>query len=128
MDIAAKSNPATALGKAALDFNKRSSTTIKGPGGVDQPAFTGKPGAGPGGRRGRGEDINPDGSDSGFNTALTPAPTPPTTSITPSAPQVSVTAANPGIGISSGTDERVPNFTGSIVVSGRKSRKRRGIT
>ena len=124
LDVAAKSNPATALGKAALDFNKRSKTTIKGPGGVDQPAFTGEAGAPAGGRRGRGEDINPDGSDS----VLTPTPTAPTTSITPSQPKVSVTSASPGIGISSGTDERVPNFTGSIVVSGRKSRKRRGIT
>jgi hypothetical protein len=128
LDIAAKSHPVSALGKAALDFNKRANTTITGPGGVDRPAFTKEPGAGPGGRRGRGEDINPDRSDSGFNATLTPAPTPPTTLITPSTPKVSVAAANPGIGISSGTDERVPNFTGSIVVSGRKSRKRRGIT
>jgi len=124
LDVAAKSNPATALGKAALDFNKRAKTTIKGPGGVDQPAFTGEAGAPAGGRRGRGEDINPDGSD----VALTPTPTTPTTSITPNQPKITVTSANPGIGISSGTDERVPNFTGSIVVSGRKSRKRRGIT
>jgi hypothetical protein len=126
LDVAAKSNPVSALGKAALDFNKRSKTTIKGPGGVEQPAFTGEAGAPAGGRRGRGEDINPDGS--GSDAVLTPTPTPPTTSITPSTPAVSVTSANPGIGISSGTDERVPNFSGSIVVSGRKNRKRRGIT
>lgn len=124
LDVAAKSNPVSALGKAALDFNKRTKTTIKGPGGIDQPAFTGEAGAPAGGRQGRGEDINADDSD----IALTPTPTAPTTSITSNTPKVSVTSASPGIGISSGTDERVPNFTGSIVVSGRKSRKRRGIT
>lgn len=124
LDVVAKAHPASALGKAALDFNKRSSTTIKGPGGVDRPAFTGEPGAPAGGRQGRGEDSNPNDSD----IALTPTPTAPTTSITPKQPKVTVTSANPGIGISSGTNERVPNFTGSIVVSGRKSRKRRGIT
>lgn len=38
----------------------------------------------------------------------------------------SVKSINPGIGIATGTDKRVPNFVGSIVVGGRNSRKKRG--
>lgn len=123
LDLAASTNPGAGITKAALDFKKRSETKIKGPGGIDSPAFTGEAGAGPGGRS--GEDK---GSVSNADAALTPSPVPPTTSITPRTTEITVTPASPGIGISSGTDERVPNFTGSIVVSGRKSRKRRGIT
>lgn len=123
LDLAASTNPGAGIAKAALDFKKRSETTITGPGGVESPAFTGEAGAGAGGRQ--GEDR---GSISNEDIALTPSPVPPTTSIAPRTPEITVTPASPGIGISSGTDERVPNFAGSIVVSGRKSRKRRGIT